>query len=95
MAAIWKLPCAFVIENNGYGMGTSQDRASAVSEFYTRGDFIPGIQVDGNCIISVREATKFACEWMSSGKVHLFILCRTYLKRQVEGVTSQIFDGHS
>ena len=69
MAAIWKLPCAFVIENNGYGMGTSQDRASAVSEFFTRGDFIPGIQVDGNCVISVREATNFACEWMSSGKV--------------------------
>lgn len=78
MAAIWKLPCAFVIENNGYGMGTSQDRASAVSEFYTRGDFIPGIQVDGNCIISVREATKFACEWMSSGKGPLMMELLTY-----------------
>jgi len=78
MAAIWKLPCAFVIENNGYGMGTSQDRASAVSEFYTRGDFIPGIQVDGNCIISVRAATKFAVEWMSSGKGPLMMELLTY-----------------
>jgi len=78
MAAIWKLPCAFVIENNGYGMGTSQDRASAVSEFFTRGDFIPGIQVDGNCVISVREATNFACEWMSSGKGPMMIELLTY-----------------
>lgn len=69
MAAIWKLPCIFVIENNGYGMGTSSSRASFVDEFYTRGDFIPGIQVDGNCVISVREASKFAVDWTRGGKV--------------------------
>ena len=62
MAALWKLPCIFVVENNGYGMGTSAERASAVSEFYKRGDFIPGISVDGNCVVSVREASRFAVE---------------------------------
>ncbi|XP_057306767.1 pyruvate dehydrogenase E1 component subunit alpha, somatic form, mitochondrial-like isoform X2 [Hydractinia symbiolongicarpus] len=78
MAAIWKLPCIFVIENNGYGMGTSSSRASFVDEFYTRGDFIPGIQVDGNCVISVREASKFAVDWTRSGKGPMLLELNTY-----------------
>jgi pyruvate dehydrogenase E1 component alpha subunit len=44
-------------------MGTSIERASATKEFYTRGDYIPGLQFDGMNVLQSAEAAKFAINY--------------------------------
>lgn len=63
IAKLWNIPVVFICENNGYGMGTSQDRAAASTDFFKRGDYIPGVKVNGMDILSVREATEFALDY--------------------------------
>ncbi|KAM6500027.1 mitochondrial pyruvate dehydrogenase E1 component beta subunit [Amanita muscaria] len=63
MAKLWDLPCVFICENNKYGMGTSAERSSSNTEYFTRGDKIPGIQVNGMDIIAVLQSVRYARKW--------------------------------
>ena len=58
LSALWKLPIVFLVENNLYGMGTSVERHSAVTDMSKKalGYGIPGERVDGMDILAVREA---------------------------------------
>src|SRR5437763_13973900 len=83
MAALWKLPVVFVIENNRYGMGTSVSRASARTDLYHRGMAygIPGEQVDGMDVVAVHEAGLAAIQHARSGKGPIILEMLTYRYR--------------
>jgi pyruvate dehydrogenase E1 component alpha subunit len=83
MAALWKLPIIFVIENNGYAMGTKVDRGSAETHFYRRGDAfrIPGMLVNGMDVLEVRGATDVALDYVRGGNGPILMELKTYRYR--------------
>ncbi len=80
LSKVWNLPVLWVCENNQYGMGTSVERASAVSEIRQKADGygMKNDQVDGMDVMKVREKSLELIEEIRSGSGPQFLEVDTY-----------------
>jgi pyruvate dehydrogenase E1 component alpha subunit len=81
MAALWKLPAVYVIENNQYAMGTSVVRSSALLDLTVRCAVpygIPGYRINGNDIELMAKTTREAANRARSGGGPTVIEAQTY-----------------
>lgn len=83
LSKVWNLPVLWVTENNKYGMGTTVERASAVSEIRQKaeGYGIPNARVDGMNVIEVRQAAEDHLKYVRSGNGPFFLEAITYRYR--------------
>ena len=80
LAAVWKLPVIFMLENNGYAWSNPTSNATAIQDFSLRaqGYGMKGISIDGNDVIEVYRTVKEAVELARKGGGPSLIECRTY-----------------
>jgi len=80
LAAIWKLPIVFVVENNQFASTTPHHKACAVADISARaaGYAMPGSVVDGNDLLAVRQATETAVNRARGGHGPSLIENKTY-----------------
>jgi pyruvate dehydrogenase E1 component alpha subunit len=81
LAAVWKVPMLFFLENNKYGMGSAVERVRASrADFYTDVEKygIDAVQVDGMDLLAVREATEAAVKRLRAGDGPIFIEAKTF-----------------
>ena len=83
MAALWKLPVIFVIENNQYAMGTAQSRSTSSPDIFTRGEAfgILGQVVDGMNVLEVKAAGERAVKHCRAGNGPFILEVKTYRYR--------------
>lgn len=80
LSKVWNLPVIWVCENNQYGMGTTVERASAVSEIRRKADgyAIPNERVNGMDVMEVYAASQRVLEHVRSGNGPYFLEIITY-----------------
>ena len=80
MAALWKLPCVYICENNRYGMGTALERASAIYDISERASSYDMINevVDGQDVLVMKNAMDRAVERARAEKAPTLLEVRTY-----------------
>ncbi len=83
MAALWKLPIIFVVENNKWAIGMAHERAASQPEIYKKASVfgMPGYEVDGMDVLAVRAAAKTAVERARAGEGPTLLECLTYRYR--------------
>lgn len=80
LAAAWKLPVIFILENNLYAWSNPAQNATAIKDFYLRaqGYGMSGVSIDGNDVIEVYKTVKKAVELARKGDGPSLIECKTY-----------------
>jgi pyruvate dehydrogenase E1 component alpha subunit len=80
LAALWKLPVVYAVINNGFGMGTSVEAGSSVAALHEKACAygIPGVEVDGNDVLTVRNAVREAVERARSERIPCLMNIKSY-----------------
>ena len=95
MATAWDLPVVFACENNLYGVGTRLGRVSASEDVVARAAAygMPGVTVDGNDVVAVREAAAEAVARARQGQGPTLLECKTWRhKGHFEGENPNYWD---
>jgi pyruvate dehydrogenase E1 component alpha subunit len=80
MAALWKLPVVFIVENNRFGMGTSWERASSLYDISQKAHAydMPSAVADGMDVLKMRDTVLQAVERARDEKTPTLIEARCY-----------------
>ncbi|MFY0609390.1 MAG: pyruvate dehydrogenase (acetyl-transferring) E1 component subunit alpha [Candidatus Atelocyanobacterium thalassa] len=80
MAALWKLPIIYIVENNKWAIGMSHDRATSQPEIYKKAAVfnMVGVEVDGMDVLAVRQVAKEAIARARAGEGPTLIEALTY-----------------
>jgi pyruvate dehydrogenase E1 component alpha subunit len=80
MAALWKLPILFVVENNKWAIGMAHDRATSQPEIYKKAEVFDmvGVEVDGMDVLAVRSVAEEAIARARAGEGPTLIEALTY-----------------
>lgn len=83
LAATWRLPVLFVVENNGYGLSTPTAEALPVTDIAdaASGYGMPGVVVDGNDVRAVAEAVRVAARRARAGEGPTLLEMKTFRMR--------------